>query len=131
MKKGLTIQGFREWLTEADNPEATLNWTNPVKAAITKAAQKGGNVIEVKSADGKVFNYKIIGYAANKTYAINFNWLKKNPKTGGMIIGRTIQGGVEPYEVAWSDLAEILPALTKGQSAEHGNWVAGVKFTKI
>jgi hypothetical protein len=127
------INLFKEWLgeaVEAADP-ATLNWTNPVKAGITKAADRGGNVIEVKSADGRVFAYKIIGYAANKTYAINFNWLKKNPKTGGMIIGRTVQGGVEPYEVALSDLATILPALTSGKSAEHGNWVAGVKFTKI
>lgn len=126
------VKSLTEWLgeaVEAANPD-TLNWANPVKAAITKATAKGGNVIEVKSADGRVFNYKIIGYAANKTYAINFNWLKKTA-AGGMVIGRTIQGGVEPYEVAWSDLASILPSLTRGQSAEHGNWIAGVKFTKI
>jgi hypothetical protein len=123
---------FKEWLGEAAEAAdpATLNWANPVKAGITKAANRGGNVIEVKAADGRVFAYKIIGYVANKTYAINFNWLKKTG-TGGMVIGRTVAGGVDPYEVEWSDLATILPSLTKGQSVEHGNWAAGVKFTKI
>ena len=126
------VKSLTEWLSEAVEAADTdtLNWTNPVKAAITKATAKGGNVIEVKSADGRVFNYKIIGYVATKTYAINFNWLKKTA-TGGMVIGRTIQGGVDPYEVEWNDLATILPSLTKGQSAEHGTWAAGVKFTKI
>ena len=128
------VKLFKGWLTEsaeaATPGPSALNWANPVKATITKAAQKGHNVIEVKSGDGRVFNYKIIGYIAGKTYAINFNWLKKTTG-GGMVIGRTVQGGVEPYEVEWSDLSTILPDLTSGKSTDHGNWAAGVKFTKI
>ena len=39
----------------------SISWANPVKATISKAADKGGNAIAVKNGAGKVFNYKIIG----------------------------------------------------------------------
>lgn len=128
-----TVKLFKGWLAEsaeAADPGPAISWATPVKATVSKAAAKGGNVIEVKSGSGRVFNYKILGYIAGKTYAINFNWIKKTAG-GGMEIGRTVQGGVEPYEVEWSDLSMILPDLANGKSTEHGNWAAGVKFTKI
>lgn len=48
-----------------------------------------------------------------------------------MQIGRTVQGGVEPYSVDYADLKEILPDLANGKSAEHTTLGVGVKFIKI
>lgn len=128
------VKLFKGWLTEsteAANPGPAISWATPVKATISKAAGKGGNVIEVKTGSGRVFNYKIIGVALGKEYAINFNWLKKTAG-GDMTIGRTIQGGVDPVKVDYSDLAEILPKLVQGQpKAEDITLGVGVRFEKI
>ena len=131
----MRIKLFENWLGEeaegANVPgPGSISWANPVKATISKASDKGGNAIAVKNGAGKVFNYKIIGKAAGAEYAINFNWLKKLAN-GGMQIGRTVSGGVDPYTVDYSDLEEILPDLANGKSVDHSTLGVGVKFTKI
>ena len=130
----MKVKLFENWLQEdADVTVAgpgSISWANPVKATISKAADKGGNAIAVKNGSGKVFNYKIIGVALNNQYAINFNWLKKLGD-GGMQIGRTVQGGVDPYTVEYDDLTKILPDLANGKSVDHTTLGVGVKFTKI
>ena len=130
----MKIKLFEGWLGEeaesAIPGPGSISWANPVKATISKAADKGGNAIAVKNGTGKVFNYKIIGVAVGKEYAINFNWLKKLGD-GGMQIGRTVSGGVDPYTVDYSDLEEILPDLASGKSVDHTTLGVGVKFTKI
>ena len=128
------VKLFENWLQEdadvAVPGPGSISWANPVKATISKAADKGGNAIAVKNGAGKVFNYKIIGVALNNQYAINFNWLKKLGD-GGMQIGRTVQGGVDPYTVEYDDLTKILPDLANGKSVDHTTLGVGVKFTKI
>jgi hypothetical protein len=127
------VKLFKGWLTEsaeAATPGPSISWASPVKATISKAADKGHNVIAVKSGDGRVFNYKIIGFALGKQYAINFNWLKKL-SGGDMQIGRTVQGGVDPYTVEYDDLTKILPDLANGKSVDQTTLGTGVKFTKI
>lgn len=128
------VKLFENWLGEEEETAVpgpgSISWANPVKATISKAADKGGNAIAVKNGAGKVFNYKIIGVAVGKEYAINFNWLKKLAN-GGMQIGRTVSGGVDPYTVDYEDLTKILPDLANGKSVDHTTLGVGVKFTKI
>lgn len=129
----MTVKLFEQWLNE--EVESTMggggtSWTNPVKVAITKNSEKGHNVIQVKNSSGQLFNYEIIGSALGKSYDINFNWLKKTDKAG-MILARTVSGGVEPYEVDFAQLSVLLPKLAKGQGDTIGNFAASVEFKKI
>jgi hypothetical protein len=127
------VKPFSGWLAESAEavaPGPSLSWAHPVKATISKAADKGRNVIALKNGSGKVFNYKIIGFALGKQYEINFNWLKKL-RDGTLQIGRTVQGGVDPYNVEYGELAKILPDLVNGKSVDQTTLGTGVKFTKI
>ena len=58
------VKLFENWLREEADVTVpgpgSISWANPVKATISKAADKGGNAIAVKNGAGKVFNYKII-----------------------------------------------------------------------
>jgi hypothetical protein len=130
----MMIKAFEEWLNE--EVDSTLgaggtSWSKPVAATVTKNKEKGGNVIKVKNTpNGPEYNYEIIGSALGKKYDINFNWLKKTDKAG-MIIARTVSGGVDPYEVDFATLSTLLPKLAKGQGDSIGGWAGSVEFKKI
>lgn len=127
------VKLFRGWLAEsAEATSGTVStWTRPVPVEVSKVI-KGGqqNIVQVKSG-GKAHQFKIIGIGLfGGKYEINYQKLEKTDKNG-LKIYRYVDKGVDPYEVAYSELEKVLPNLAKGLGATISGKLGDIKFEKI
>ena len=131
----MRVKLFESWLgEEAEALAPNPSWTKPVVANVSKLVKNNKqNVIQVKNKSGVSHDYSIVGIAAvgGAKYDINFQKLEKTPD-GGLKLYRYVKGGVEPYEVEFGELSELLPKLASGATqAVSDGWLGDIYFTKI
>jgi hypothetical protein len=138
MKKGLTIQGFREWLNEAvetvdfstKGASGVINYPSPKVIVKKRTADKIFNQIVLTTPSGKTIIYALSGIQASLTDPfpdINFKYIKKE-EDNSLTFGRYVTGGVKDFSVPANDVKTLLSNLMHGPAKYS---TKGLTFTKI